>query len=107
MTKQQNSLVMKREYNKATLHDVFETIANQSSVTLDGNHHLNELMYADDLIILATSMEVLQKSLDSLGEYGAKWKLDINYNKTKCMTFSKDTQKEKQFHNKPPNYRKC
>ena len=38
-------------------------------------------MYADDLIILATSMEDLQKSLDSLGEYCAKWKLDVNHNK--------------------------
>ena len=40
-------------------------------------------------------MEDLQKSLDSLGEYCAKWKLYINYNKTKCITFSKGTQKEK------------
>ena len=52
-------------------------------------------MYADDLIILATSMGDLQKSLDSLGQYCAKWKLDINYNKTQCMTFSKGSQKEK------------
>ena len=29
----------------------------------DGNHHTNRLMYADDLIILATSMEDLQKKL--------------------------------------------
>ena len=77
------------------INDVFETIANRSSVTLDGNHHLNRLMYAYDLIILATSMENLQKSLYSLGEYCAKWKLDINHDKTKCMTFSKGTQKEK------------
>ena len=76
------------------MNDVFETIANQCSVTLDGNHHLNGLMYADGLIILATSMEDLHKSLDSLGEYCAKWKLDINYNKTKRMTFSKGTQKD-------------
>ena len=79
------------------INDIFETIANQSSVTFDGNHHLNRLMYADDLNIVATSMEDLQKSLDSLGEYCAKWKLDINYNKTKCMTFTKGTQKKHNF----------
>ena len=43
------------------INDVFETIVNQSSVTLDGNHHLYGLIYANDLIILATSMEDLQK----------------------------------------------
>ena len=45
------------------INDVFEIIANQSSVTLDGNHRLTGLMYADDLIILATSMEDLLKKL--------------------------------------------
>ena len=54
------------------INDVLETIANQCSVTLDGNHHLNGLMYADDLIIFASSMEILQKSLVSLGEYCTK-----------------------------------
>ena len=52
-------------------------------------------MYADDLIIFSTSTEGLQKSLNSLDEYCRKWKLDINYTKTKCMTFTKGNQKEK------------
>ena len=55
----------------------------------------NTLMYADDLIIFSTSTKGLQDSLNSLSSYCAKWKLDINYTKTKCMSFTKGTQKEK------------
>ena len=55
-------------------------------------------MYADDLIIMATSPEDLQKSLDGLSAYCAKWKLDVNIKKTKCVTFSKGTNcKQFQF----------
>ena len=46
-------------------------------------------MYADDLIIMSTSQEGLQKSLDELSTYCKKWKLNINYKKTKGMIFSK------------------
>ena len=55
-------------------------------------------MYADDLIIMATSPEELQKSLDGLSSYCKKWKLDVNIKKTKCLTFSKGTNcKQFQF----------
>ena len=52
-------------------------------------------MYADDLIIMATSPEELQKSLDGLSEYCKKWKLNVNVKKTKCMTFSKGSNTRK------------
>ena len=52
-------------------------------------------MYADDLIIFSATTDGLQKSLDSLSDYCGKWKLDINYTKTKCMTFTKGNTKEK------------
>ena len=58
-------------------------------LTLDNQKYFNTLMYADDLILMSTSKEGLQKSLDSLYNYCEKWKLKINMNKTKCMTFSK------------------
>ena len=51
-------------------------------------------MYADDLIVLNTSKEGLQTNLNSLNDYCEKWKLDINYVKTKCMTFTYGTQKQ-------------
>ena len=58
-------------------------------VTLDNEYKFNSLMYADDLIIMSTTLEGLQKSLDALNGYCKKWKLNINYKKTKSMVFSK------------------
>ena len=52
-------------------------------------------MYADDLIIISTSKDNLKKNLNLVNEYCKKWKLEMNYSKTKCLTFTKGTQKEK------------
>ena len=46
-------------------------------------------MYADDMIIMSTTQEGLQKRLHELNEYCEKWKLNVNQKKTKCMIFSK------------------
>ena len=77
------------------INDIFEAIKNDSSITLDGENSFNALMYADDLIIMATSPEELQKSLDGLTAYCHKWKLNVNIKKTKCVTFSKGTNVKK------------
>ena len=44
---------------------------------------------------MSTTQEGLQKSLDALNEYCKKWKLKVNHNKTKCMTFSKGAIRNK------------
>ena len=46
-------------------------------------------MYADDLVIFSSSREGLQKSSDATSDYFSKWNLNINYDKTKCLTFNK------------------
>ena len=46
-------------------------------------------MYADDLILLATSKEELQKKIDVLNDYCGSIKLEINENKTKTMVFNR------------------
>ena len=46
-------------------------------------------MYADDVIIISTTEDGLQKSLNALHDYCKKWKLNVNHKKTKCMIFSK------------------
>ena len=80
------------------INDIFTAVKNDSAITLDGIKNINALMYADDLIIMATSPEELQKSLDGLSSYCSKWKLDVNIKKTKCLTFSKGTKcKQYQF----------
>ena len=73
------------------INDIFEAVKNGGPVSLDDTNFFNALMYADDLIIMATSKEELQKSLDNLKVFCDKWKLNINYKKTKCMVFSKGT----------------
>ena len=37
------------------------------------------LLYADDLVIMSTSKEGLQNSLDKLSDYCAKWKISVNH----------------------------
>ena len=51
--------------------------------------HMLLLMYADDTVLLATSKIHLQKLLNSYSEYCQVWKLKINTDKTKIMTFGK------------------
>ena len=77
------------------INDIFEELKNDSQITLDDQNMIHALMYADDLIIMATSPEELQKSLDKLSVYCEKWKLSVNIKKTKCMTFSKGTNVKK------------
>ena len=56
-------------------------------------------MYADDLIILSSSHDGLQQCLNSLSKYCDQWKLQVNSDKSKCMTFYKNNTKYKQNFN--------
>ncbi len=49
---------------------------------------LNSLSWADDLVIISTSKNGLQKCLNNLSEYCNKWDLTINIHKTKVMVLS-------------------
>ena len=46
------------------------------------------LKYDDDLIIMSTSHDGLQKCLHNLSIYCEKWKLDLNTQKTKIVLFN-------------------
>lgn len=52
------------------------------------NHKLNCLLYADDLVLLSSTKEGMQSCLDELSTYCNKWYLQVNLEKTKCMTFN-------------------
>ena len=45
------------------------------------------LLYADDTIIVASSENDLQNSLDKFSDYCQTWKLTVNINKTKILVF--------------------
>jgi hypothetical protein len=44
---------------------------------------LSCLLYADDMIVLSSSAEGLQASIEKLSKYCSQWNLKINYDKTK------------------------
>ena len=47
------------------------------------------MLYADDLVLLSTTEEGLQRNIDRVHEYCINWGLVINTDKSKVMTFSK------------------
>ncbi len=68
--------------------DDLNTIFNESCDPCTiGNIRLNHLLYADDLVLFSETKQGLQNSLNKLNEYCIKWKLKINYNKSKVVVF--------------------
>ena len=59
----------------------------KDSILLPDVSHLNCLLYADDLLLISTSAEGLQQSLDRLSKYCQDWLLKINPTKTKVIVF--------------------
>ena len=51
---------------------------------------VNHLLYADDLVLLSTTEEGLQRNIDKVHEYCRQWGLVINTDKSKVMAFSKE-----------------
>ena len=61
------------------IDDLNEALANEANVQL----HL----YADDLLVTATTTEELQKALDKLHQWALAKKLEVNVSKSKVMKF--------------------
>ena len=51
--------------------------------------YINALAYADDIVLLSTSKEGLQRSIDITEKFCQTWRLKINHSKTKTMVFSR------------------
>ena len=77
------------------LNDLFTMLRNGNCdpVTLNNADYLNALAYADDIVLLSTSKEGLQKAIDITEKYCQTWMLKINRSKTKSMVFSRGNQK--------------
>ena len=77
--------------------------SEKHNVNLNGTD-VKCLMYADDLIILASSHTQLQQYLNNLNTYCMDWGLSINTKKTKIMIFQKRNRDDHctfHFGNKP------
>ena len=59
-----------------------------------GDHKVNCLLYADDLLILSETSQGLQSALNKLNIYCRTWHLKINLKKTKVMIFSNRRKSE-------------
>ena len=71
------------------LPDIFNRSC--TPVTLNDSK-LSCLLYADDLVLLSESKAGLQNCLTKLDSYTKKWKLNINFKKSKVMVFGTPTQ---------------
>ena len=67
------------------LHEIFDNDCDPITI---GDAVLNSISWADDLILLSTSKDGLQRCLSKLSSYCKKWGLEVNVDKTKTMVFS-------------------
>ena len=79
------------------MNDINDDIM-ESDVPELNNLKISHLLYADDLLLLATSEKGLQQKIDSINNFCSKWGLNINVQKSKVMVFSKNGQAYKNNH---------
>ena len=87
-------------YLKICLNDLGKCFDDKDkSYPLDlGNHKINHLLFADDLLLLSENKEGLQHCLNKLNSYCLTWRLQINLKKTKIMIFSKGKTDYSKYH---------
>ena len=74
---------------KIFINDLPDYFSNSSDPIIVNNQPVHCLLYADDVILLSTSLLGLQTKLDRLKTYCNDWCLNININKTKVLIFNK------------------
>ena len=75
------------------VNDIPSLFTNSCAPVKLGETNLNCLLYADDLVLLSESEAGLQKCLTKLKLYTKRWKLKINYKKSKIMVLGTATQR--------------
>ncbi|KAK3087181.1 hypothetical protein FSP39_002749 [Pinctada imbricata] len=70
------------------INDILKSISDEDSASLN-NSNLKCLLYADDLVLISTSLDGLQRKFDTLSDYCDKWRLRVNVNKTMVMPITK------------------
>ena len=63
-------------------------IDGEEGVKINGIN-VNNLRFADDIVLMALSEKALQNLLDLINRKGEKFGMEINFKKTKCMVCSK------------------
>lgn len=76
--------------------DDFERSVDEAAGTDQPTLHgqpVPPLLWADDLLLAATTADGLQNQLDALSEFCDVWRLSVNSNKTKAIIFHRPQQK--------------
>ena len=68
--------------------NILREIQDQAGILI-GGHNLNNIRYADDIVLIADSEENLQKILDKVVSESESKGLSINCEKTECLVVSK------------------
>ena len=71
---------------------IFRKLREKPGINI-GGHVINNLRYADDTVILATSKEELQDILETVNKGGEKYGMRMNIEKTKSMILSRNHEK--------------
>ena len=56
------------------------------------------LLYADDLVLIASDPHTLQQQLDALADFCAHWDMSVNLVKTKIVVFSQQRTQQHSWH---------
>lgn len=65
-----------------------------------GNENIRLLLYADDIVIMADNVKILQNMIQRLEKYCDDWNLEVNLNKSEIMVFrngGKNSREEKWY----------
>ena len=69
--------------------------SNSSHLKLPNSAYISCLMYADDVIFIASIPVGLQNLLDTVNGFHTNWRMTVNATKSKCITSSRKNKKNK------------
>ena len=71
------------------IDDVTQQFDSKCDPATIGDMHVSSLLYADDIVLLSTTEEGLQSSVQKLSAFCKEWDLKINVSKTKVIVFNR------------------
>ena len=75
-------------YSISNSENILTEIQDQAGILI-GSHNLNNIRYADDIVLIADSEENLKKVTDKVVSESESKELSINCKKTECLVVSK------------------
>jgi len=71
-----------------SIYDIHSTVVQPPAQGIMYNgEDVSSLTFADDMLLLSSSVSDLQRMLDNVHDYGTKWHITFSPTKTVCLTF--------------------